>query len=1515
MNRTKTHMRFLKVAASLSVMAFAGCADVETIDRTQPNALDKSMFEGIWYHRATVVSASPESGETEGITSRTSKLRWEVTENLLIGYRSYEVIPYAEGLTDDGRDFFGGPEVAYRIESHFDIQRDYNTTTGVESNVIVENTTDRPWNERRYMRVDWSQNVVGTRTGFLIGWANYPTAYLQGNPQYYVQSHEADNPDRPLITKNYFDVTNVYEIEPDLYFCAMMEWSNAIERCGTGKVKVRLSFKKVDPTDDFESLYYPDVVELKDNSGNALVLNGEGRTCDSFRDPGECFVQTWPYDAAYGNFRIQRVAFDRERFLTRSGRIYAAGRFDLWEDSYRNDDGALIPYEQRQAKPIIYYGNTNFPDDMIEPAKRLASSWNIPFLETVSVLQGDADASGRPDVGKTRQRLGFDMFQFRQNDCNIENIKKYASENGYEDVVAGIAGNIDRVARGNLDRVCAAVQYADLQAGKTFDATDASKRAFQWQRTGDLRYNFQNYVDPMNYYGPWGVAQFAQDPETGEFFSNTANYFGTAGDSVSQSQVDVIQWLNGDLSEEELFRGDFTRNSVVSRRTAANNNVREAVASAMKGNMDRMVEESGDSLFKETTTDADERRFERMFKGTDVERELLLNDELLRSFAGPSLYQPYNAPADSRSARLDEVLALVPGDVNEAAIEKASPVSWGTSPQSNFYEKMVEDLGSRAFEMADFWDPTTSGLAAAMKGESRDKINQFLRVELYSAVQAHEVGHTVGLRHNFEGSIDALNYHPDFWYKENQDGSVTQYWNNPATPGNANRGAEYKYASIMDYGFNVPLEGLHGIGLYDKAAIRFMYGQLVDTWDPKTVSIPDPRKYGSFARRCTFNDNFYGMPGLLYWLGPKAIPQVLSSSPVLDENNEVCVPYAQKTDSRNRACQDDPNTDLDESQSFVNFDVEQGCDSEIDALYRKMVSDMEAYSANAGWVSECGLTIDTLNEMFEKIGELYPDASTEEGREKSLEAVRRINAGRIPTPVSRLMAQKIESLLDTPEYDIPGTTDDESENCLDDDGDGIVDDKGFNWAEQLTTVEYDYCSDYYAGYSNPRCQRWDTGWDFLESTEAHINAYDRDYVFDHFRRDRTGWGNGRSYMARLESRRLFHMSNVFRYYLYTRRSAFEAPLYKDWAQAAFKGLNLLERILQTPEPGRYCLNNAGTEYELDITGERTDCRDEMQVGLGFGEGKYLDTTWTNEYHYKPNRIGAYYDKLSAIRQLTASSGVFVRDVADLFDRRAFSLGYMRAFEDPMIQRFSALITGDSRGYESVVTEDDDGTKYVRYMPFLDETLSYGVCTKATEDMVCTIPNTVCNAAPNQTGTCVGGSVRSALEQLPKIKPSWSWSLQFLSLGYAMANLSSIYDYTPEFYRFTKIAIKGTPEDITYGPGIPIVEFTDPETLITYRAPTIEAVPPPGFVLPHGSYYGDPFHRQQGQAREWDIGGELLRQANAFKTDVFTPLQAGCPDLSQNTAACQEFRDARRQMNEMVGYIDIVRRFNRQAEFN
>lgn len=1464
-------MRNKALATSLVLAVAAGCApSVGTIDRTQPNAIHKSQFQGLWYIKQTVVDTQPGAdgawdSAVEGYSSELDKIRWEITGPYLVGYRSYEFMPYAEGLTDAGRDFFGSPVVAYPILSHFDIQRGYNTTTGVANNTIVENTTDRPWYEREYLRVDWSANVVGQlNVVFRTGWPGFDGGYSAvSHGKYYIEGREETEVNRPFFTEDYFDVTNKYLVEPDPYYCYFTLLFTGVPRCGAQNVNVRLAFLKVDPNNDYQSLYYPDDVELKDDEGKSIVVDFNGRSCGAakggsdatVRDPADCRVANFPYHGAFGNFRINRIAFDKERYLTRTGRIYLAGRHNLWKNSFNDSTGRPIDFAEREPKPVIYYGNVDFPEDILPGGRKIGDMWNEPFLETVAVLQGLRTPEGRGDINALKQKYSkdgkeFRMFEFRQNDCNVENIRKYAQDKGLEAVVERVVGDLASVARGNVERVCAAVQYAELQAGKTLDPKkvgDGVEMAFTWQREGDPRYSFQNYVH-VDQPGPWGVAQFSTDPETGEYISVGANYFGNAGDLISQREVDRLQWTNGDIEDPMvLLRGDITRNTVVSRRTAINKGIRSELKAALMENDEKVAQDMGDlGSSVGSSADSGDARFARMFRGTDLEREFLVNDEILRGFAGPTLYQPGNAIQTGLNAGAAGVAGdVVPGVVSDEALAAASPVSWGQDIDSNQFMNDVRKLGGNAVEFAAFFDPQVSGMAGFFKGKSRDFILEWLRVELYAAVQAHEVGHTVGLRHNFGASMDPMNYIREFW-----EGG---YWNNPITPeqveaGEINRGAEMKYASIMDYGFGVAQEGTYGIGEYDKAAIRFIYGELVDVWNPSKVAIPDPRKYGSFARRCGHDSSFWGFPFLMAYLDYRSIPSILATQPG---------------------------------------------DSRLDTLYQELAARVE--SAADGSATACNLQINDVKRVMEEVA----------GYE-SEPGIPNIFGARMIVSAADLIRQETAAILNRPEYDDPSTPDvNEAEDGMDSDNDSVADDIGgvadyFNrgggtepkWDNYAHRVDYSFCPDEFAGYS-PTCQVWDYGANFTESVDAHINGYDNDYIFNNFRRDRWspfGWGeNPRSYMARLESRRFFHMTNVFRYYLYTRRSALsDTPLYEDWAEAAYRGLNFLERVIQTPEPGPHCLvgragNNPGTYVpEHTVPGGCADSPDRFEVGLGYGQGKFLNTSWTNEYAYKVNRMGVFYDKLAAIRQITSSSGRFVRDLTDLFDRGAFSLGYIRAYEDPIIQRFSALIRGDHDGYRSAVLTDDQGNRTIRYMPFFDE------------------------EGPD------GASMFQTLRDQPKIEPSWSWSLQHNALAYAISNWSSVNDYAPEFYRFTKIALQGTPEDIEYitpvsGRPIQIVTFTDPETRFVYRAPDLPARAP-GFLTTG--------IRPYARGNTWGIGADLLKDLNNVLATDYEPKKLACEaarGTANGEALCSEFEGARRRLNERVGYIDVVRRFNRRAE--
>lgn len=169
----------LALLAAMVAWAVPGCIEAgPRIERVQTNLIDKSVFEGEWWFTHTVVdisddaswaigqagSGAPWPGATANfdIASQSGvvgRIRWVIDENFLYAYRSSEIV---RGSSADARspEFRGQPLAAYRIAGHFDVRQDFNPVTGEPGNVVSENSTDRRWYDRRFVRVDWSQNLV-----------------------------------------------------------------------------------------------------------------------------------------------------------------------------------------------------------------------------------------------------------------------------------------------------------------------------------------------------------------------------------------------------------------------------------------------------------------------------------------------------------------------------------------------------------------------------------------------------------------------------------------------------------------------------------------------------------------------------------------------------------------------------------------------------------------------------------------------------------------------------------------------------------------------------------------------------------------------------------------------------------------------------------------------------------------------------------------------------------------------------------------------------------------------------------------------------------------------------------------------------------------------------------------------------------------------------------------------------------------------------------------------------------
>ncbi|MDP6947003.1 MAG: hypothetical protein QF464_22830, partial [Myxococcota bacterium] len=135
----------------LLVIVFAGgCAqDLGLIDRVQPGALDKKLFEGEWYLQRTVIDVPYTVGYTFiGEAEELERIRWKIHEDKLVAYRSYDFVAGTDlergSRAKPGETVTGQPVAIYEIVSHFSINRQYAEMTGEQSNVLVENTEDLP---------------------------------------------------------------------------------------------------------------------------------------------------------------------------------------------------------------------------------------------------------------------------------------------------------------------------------------------------------------------------------------------------------------------------------------------------------------------------------------------------------------------------------------------------------------------------------------------------------------------------------------------------------------------------------------------------------------------------------------------------------------------------------------------------------------------------------------------------------------------------------------------------------------------------------------------------------------------------------------------------------------------------------------------------------------------------------------------------------------------------------------------------------------------------------------------------------------------------------------------------------------------------------------------------------------------------------------------------------------------------------------------------------------------------
>jgi hypothetical protein len=890
----------LSLVLALGGLATAqGCAEPEEINRVQPDLIKKSDLAGEWYSLGTVIRTNFASASVfPGLQGSLERGVWEVERANLVFYRTYESVEGADqqGVRSDidtpllGADgqpvtydkkledgsvvkatryvYRAAPIKKYAILGHFDVRRQYNTMTGEESNVLVEDAGEKFWYERDYMRVDFGTNVATNFADISFGEA------LPTNVTVY-EGEEAPESMRFRMEPGYMDfVVRGFVMAPTEYFegygwvptCLFYPFfTGGYNECDEEEVHIRTSFKRVPADNSYKPLDW-----------NDHLMNKFGFYRSARSDYDERFGETWT---------------GADRYIR---------RFRIWED-YKVGSNGELDYAAMQPKPIVYYLSENFPRELIRGANDLAAQWNEPFLEVVETRIGKDYTVTLPDGTTADGR----MFVLCENSQAEADAARAADPNAaIAETNAFWCQDMDKPKRlgdlryNILSSINEPVQFGLYGYGPMHSdpITGETIHANAFQYTANLRLGARTAVDMIEYVA--GVQNFrditqARHIETslrakrvngtqgaprklsGEATAYVAEAAGVVGAEVAAqmastgfaaTDLDIASarmnrlvgsdeysylWLNEDMAA--MVGMPIEQLGTVS---GPNAKVLDTFTNPAQLGSERMLSwKMEQDLERGTQAICMREFFDDSFRGVALEYKAKYDTEICEKIkaemdAGADLVFDFEAFRKPSATRCDDDASVCGSNqVCEFVDQGEVTGSFCVTPCSAgaLFDQLRKEI-RRVNQVSQFtyWDPnalytdTKEARVSASQIVARRVVEElrertFLDVfdRMWSTVAMHEAGHNIGLRHNFASSTDALNFFPEYWNLKGADSGEgwkpTVLFETDTQSQTVNKMREYQQTSIMEYSssFNARFQGL---GAYDRAAILGGYGELTEVF-------------------------------------------------------------------------------------------------------------------------------------------------------------------------------------------------------------------------------------------------------------------------------------------------------------------------------------------------------------------------------------------------------------------------------------------------------------------------------------------------------------------------------------------------------------------------------------------------------------------------------------------------------------------------------------------------------------
>ncbi len=427
-------------------------------------------------------------------------------------------------------------------------------------------------------------------------------------------------------------------------------------------------------------------------------------------------------------------------------------------------------------------------------------------------------------------------------------------------------------------------------------------------RLGDIRYNTVLNIPNPQTPSAWGIMVDADDPLTGEKVAASINIWGAVTDLASQSLVDLVRYANGELTTADITNGTYitdwanaakltgggqgplmTRTQIHQRMAAGAGVSTQAYETATSSQLPPGIKTAVQNFHNSVVTDLAistevaspsaagvQARFAAMHNSAT--EAPLLNQAMLQR-AGITGSIPQGAVADQASgvAMNNPRVASQLSQMREAAYAAQGYCLLEEAPELSSLTG-IADAMKRKF-------PVGANETAQQTAARGSAMVEYVQRRYTYAVLAHEMGHSVGLRHNFVSTYASLHYRPQYWQLRTANGKMTTPCTNAVADGSTCVGPRYwdpltsdeqeqmiwmfMQSTVMDYPGDVSQDTL-GLGAYDFAAARMFYGDVTSIYNVQKGGALDPAylSTGQVGQgMISTTDNFGGLVGIKYTLG------------------------------------------------------------------------------------------------------------------------------------------------------------------------------------------------------------------------------------------------------------------------------------------------------------------------------------------------------------------------------------------------------------------------------------------------------------------------------------------------------------------------------------------------------------------------------------------------------------------------------------------------------------------------